>query len=71
MTSIDALLNSYEILSVHHTQHRADTKGVVIGKVEVVRMGGRTFKNTYWYVWDAPGCPLHHVDGVEIEVGRL
>ncbi len=63
---IDALLNSYEVLSTHETLHRADTQGVRIGKVEVVRMGGRTFRNTFWYNYTIGGTQLDHVDGVEI-----
>lgn len=66
-TEIDTLLASYEVISTHETLHRADTQGVRIGKIEVVRMMGRTFKNTFWYNYGVGSCTLDHVDGVEVK----
>jgi hypothetical protein len=67
MNIIDNLLDSYKVISTHNTLHRADTQGVRIGKVEVVEMAGRRFRNTYWYNYSIGACTLDHVDGVEIK----
>jgi hypothetical protein len=55
-----------ELLSSESVKHRADTRGIVVGRVDRVRLGERTFEHTYWYTWDAPGCPIHHMDSREV-----
>lgn len=51
-SQIDDLLASYAVVSDRQVLHRADTKGIVVTRVVVDRMAGRTFEHKYWTNWE-------------------
>jgi hypothetical protein len=64
--AINALLDSYKVISDREVLHRADTRGVVITRVQTVEMAGRRFENRTWANWETG--ETHHIDSVEIAV---
>jgi len=59
-----ALLASFEIISEHEVLHRADTRGVVIAKVQRCRMGGVVADVRTWVQWETGA--VHHIDSVPV-----
>ena len=49
------------VVSDEWVRQRAERQGVVVGRVTVLRVGARTARQSFWYDWSAPDCPLHHV----------
>lgn len=52
------------ILSDTQVMHRADHRGVVIGRQQVIMVDGAKYRVDFWYQWETGR--LHHVDSVAI-----
>jgi hypothetical protein len=63
-SEIDSLLNSYAIVSDRQVLHRAGRPGVVVTRVLIDRIAGRTFEHKFWSNWETGSH--HHVDTREL-----
>ena len=52
------------ILSDREIRHRAETRGVVITRVQKIAIGDRIFEARYWTQFETGA--LHHIDSVEM-----
>ncbi len=58
------LLSTFEIVSETLVQHRASTRGVVIGKVLRAKLGNEVADVRFWYNWE--NGSLHHIDSIPV-----
>lgn len=58
------LLATFEIISETIVQHTSSTRGVVIGKVQRVKLGDMVADVRFWFNWETGS--LHHIDSVPV-----
>jgi hypothetical protein len=66
MSANNVITEIAKIISTEHIRHVAGTRGIRIGKIEIVEVAGELRELRYWYDYSSDNDTPHHVLTIQL-----